>query len=170
MCDISEATQKSVQTPERHVNHSKKFTPGLSDRRGSLATLLWLSSNMLSFLCIPVAMIWLPGGRRKWGRQQSVLSLVTLCGNFSTTGTHHHFDSSADCRLNFPSTQSLNLLRQRSINQLVNLPEPSQVYLGRPVNLRYCGPRAVNGLITLEGQRTHVLLNSWTRDVLSIFL
>lgn len=76
MCDISEPIQESVQTPERHINHSKKFTSGLSDRGGSLATLLWLSSNMLSFLCIPVAMIWLLDGRRKCGRQQGALSVA----------------------------------------------------------------------------------------------
>lgn len=111
MCDISETIQKSVQTPERHINHSKKFTSGLSDRRGSLATLLWLSSNMLSFLCIPVAVIWLPDGRKKCGGQQGALS-VALRDHSSTTGTCHHLDIGADCRLDFPSRLSLSLLRQ----------------------------------------------------------
>lgn len=78
--------------------------------RGEEAWVLFSSCFLACYSCIPVATARMLDGKRKCPGQQSALSLA-LCGHLSTR-ILHHFDGGADFRLTFPSTPSLNLLRQ----------------------------------------------------------
>lgn len=86
MCDISETIQKSVQTQERHINHSKKFTSAWSERRW-LGTLLWLLPSTLFFAFqLRQPGCWMPRGNAEDNRAHCPwLCVVTSApGPFTT--------------------------------------------------------------------------------------
>lgn len=94
-----------ADTRKTHKSQQKvHFSAEWQERKPGYSSLAVFQHAVLSLQC-PSCNDLAAGG------QQGVLS-VALCDHCSTTGTRHHFNIGADCRLDFPSRLSLNLLRQ----------------------------------------------------------
>lgn len=170
MCDISETIQKSVQTPERHINHGKKFTSAWSERRRGLGTFLWLLPSTLFFAFqLRWPGCWMPRGNAEDNRAHCPwLCVVTSApGSFITLMVVQTSGWPSQAHLLSICSDKTN--GRMTFTRSVNLPKPAGVYLGRPMTLRYCGPGAAI-LITREDQRRHILQTLLGKGVLGIFL